>query len=58
VLRTVLANEVNVQNDFSKIVGENQRSLAAELASGFDYIVCGAGTSGVSWRRGLRPIRR
>ena len=46
MLRTVLANEVNVQNDFSKIVGENQRSLAAELASGFDYIVCGAGTSG------------
>ena len=35
-----------MQNDFCKIVGENQRSLAAELASGFDYIVCGAGTSG------------
>jgi choline dehydrogenase len=35
-----------MQNNFSKIVAENQRRLASELASGFDYIVCGAGTSG------------
>ncbi len=35
-----------MQNDFSRIVAENQRHLASELTSGFDYVVCGAGTSG------------
>ena len=35
-----------MQNDFSGIIAENQRRLASELTRGFDYIVCGAGTSG------------
>src|SRR5262249_414527 len=43
----LLANEVvPMQNDFSEIVAENQRHLSSELKRGFDYIVCGAGTSG------------
>jgi choline dehydrogenase len=35
-----------VRTDFSSIVSENQRQLASGLSSYFDYIVCGAGTSG------------
>src|ERR1700761_8098127 len=35
-----------MSNGSSQLVAENQRPLASELTRGFDYIVCGAGTSG------------
>jgi choline dehydrogenase len=36
----------DIQSDFARRVSVNQRRLAAELGRRFDYIVCGAGTSG------------
>jgi len=36
----------NVQEDFSERVYVNQQELSAEPRTRFDYIVCGAGTSG------------
>ena len=36
----------DIQNDFARRVSVNQQRLAAELGRRFDYIVCGAGTSG------------
>jgi choline dehydrogenase len=35
-----------MQSDFAKTAADNQRHLASQLGSGFDYVVCGAGTSG------------
>src|SRR6516162_8924341 len=35
-----------MKSGFSRIIAENQLRLASELSRGFDYIVCGAGTSG------------
>jgi choline dehydrogenase len=34
------------ENDFAECVRVNQQKLASELGTSFDYIVCGAGTSG------------
>src|SRR5262245_9780185 len=36
----------NVQGDFAERVRVNQQQLSSELRTRFDYIVCGAGTSG------------
>jgi choline dehydrogenase len=36
----------NVQKDFAERVRVNQQRLSSELRTSFDYIVCGAGTSG------------
>jgi choline dehydrogenase len=38
--------EQDAQKDFAKRVRANQDRLAAEIETRFDYIVCGAGTSG------------
>jgi choline dehydrogenase len=46
VLSIHSANEANMSNEFRQAVAENQRRLASRLTRGFDYIVCGAGTSG------------
>ena len=35
-----------LQKDFAERVRANQQKLSSELADRFDYIVCGAGTSG------------
>jgi choline dehydrogenase len=36
----------SVQEDFAERVRINQQKLSSELRTRFDYIVCGAGTSG------------
>ena len=36
----------NAQEDFAERVRVNQQNLSSELRTRFDYIVCGAGTSG------------
>jgi choline dehydrogenase len=36
----------NLQEDFAELVRVNQQKLSSELRTRFDYIVCGAGTSG------------
>jgi choline dehydrogenase len=36
----------NMQEDFAERVRVNQQELSSELKTRFDYIVCGAGTSG------------
>jgi ribulose 1,5-bisphosphate synthetase/thiazole synthase len=36
----------NVREDFAERVRINQHKLSSKLSTRFDYIVCGAGTSG------------
>ena len=38
--------EHDAQKDFDERVRANQHRLASEIETKFDYIVCGAGTSG------------
>jgi choline dehydrogenase len=43
---TVLQPEENPQTDLAQQVRLNQQKLASDLKSHYDFIVCGAGTSG------------
>jgi choline dehydrogenase len=43
---TVMQPEENAQTDFAQQVRINQQKLASDLKSHYDFIVCGAGTSG------------
>lgn len=52
------ANMDKNQMEIAARIRANQEKLAAELRGQFDFIVCGAGTSGPVIAGGLPPIQK